>query len=307
MRIVFAGTPQFAVPSLEALLASGHEVVAVYTQPDRPAGRGRRLQASPVKQLAQARRIPVHQPPSLKDPEAVEAFVRLRPDLLVVAAYGLILPGEVLETPSLGAINVHASLLPRWRGAAPIQRAILAGDPETGITIMQMIERLDAGPMLLRKATPIGPRETAGELHDRLARLGGMALTEILPRIAAGTVSPEPQDESRATYAPKITKAEARLDWRRPAWELERAVRAFDPWPVAHCGFGERTLRIWRAEVVDADPGAEPGTVVQARRSLEVACGQGRLRLLEVQLPGGRRMPASAFVNAHSCLGLRLR
>lgn len=307
MRIVFAGTPQFAVPSLKALLASEYEVVAVYTQPDRPAGRGRKLQAGPVKRIAISHKLPVHQPPSLKKPEAIEEFARLKPDLLVVAAYGLILPAEVLEIPSLGAINVHASLLPRWRGAAPIQRAILAGDLQTGVTIMQMVEQLDAGPMLLKKSTPIGPRETAGELHGRLARLGALALTEILPEIIAGTVSPEPQDESQATYASKITKEEARLDWQRSSWELERAVRAFNPWPVAHCRFGDQVLRIWRAEALDNELGAEPGTVVQARRTLEVACREGGLRLLEVQLPGGRRMPAQAFVNAHPCLGLRLQ
>ncbi len=307
MRIVFAGTPQFAVPSLKALLISGHEVVAVYTQPDRPAGRGRKLQASPVKQLALAHRIPVHQPATLRKPEAIEAFARLKPDLLVVAAYGLILPAEVLETPTLGAINVHASLLPRWRGAAPIQRAVLAGDSQTGITIMQMVERLDAGPVLLKKATPIGPRETAGELHDRLAQLGAEALMEVLPAIIAGSVTPEPQDESQASYAPKITKEEAHLDWRRSALELERAVRAFNPWPVAYCHFGNLVLRIWRAQALDVEAGAEPGTVVGARKTLDVACGQGQLRLLEVQLPGGRRIPAQAFVNAHPCLGSRLQ
>ena len=307
MRIVFAGTPAFAVPSLEALLASGHSLVAVYTQPDRPAGRGRRLQPSPVKRLALVHRIPVIQPDTLRDPRAIENFARLRPDLLVVAAYGLILPREILEIPALGAINVHASLLPRWRGAAPIQRAILAGDRETGVTIMQVVEALDAGPMLLKKATPIDPRETAGQLHDRLARLGAEALREVLPALASGRVDPEPQDESRATYAAKITKAEARLDWRRPATELERAVRAYNPWPGAHTGFDGRTLRIWQAEAVDAPAAAEPGTVIEARRTLEVACGEGRLRLLEVQLPGGRRLPARAFLNAHACQGARLQ
>jgi len=307
MRIVFAGTPQFAVPSLEALLAWGQPVVAVYTQPDRPAGRGRKLTASPVKRVALAHRIPVMQPATLRSEEALETFARLKPDLLVVAAYGLILPGELLSIPALGAINVHASLLPRWRGAAPIQRAILAGDEETGVTIMKVVEQLDAGPMLLKKRIPIGPAETAGELHDRLAVLGGEALAEALAKITQGKLTAEPQDENAVTYAAKITRKEALIDWSRPALELERMVRAFNPWPVAYTHFGDVVLKVWRAQRVDLPGEEQPGTIVLAKKRLEVATGEGRLRLLEVQLPGGRHLSSEDFLNAHPCLGMRLQ
>lgn len=306
MRIVFAGTSAFGVPSLRALLASAHQVVAVYTQPDRPAGRAHRLKPSPVKQLALSHGIQVFQPTTLRSAQALEEFARLRPDLLVVAAYGLILPQELLEIPALGAINVHASLLPRWRGAAPIQRAILAGDRETGITIIQVVERLDAGPMLLQQAIPILPGETAGELHDRLAELGARCLLEVLPAIAAGTLEPRAQDESQATYAAKLYKAEAHLDWSQPAWQLALAVRAFHPWPVAFARFGDSVLKIWRAEALEQPVQDPPGTIICARKTLEVATGDGSLRLLEVQLPGGRPMAAQAFLNAHPCQGMRL-
>ncbi len=307
MRIVFAGTPRFAVPSLEVLLGCNQPLVAVYTQPDRPAGRGRKLSASPIKQLALKHRIPVIQPKTLRSEEAIQTLAQLKPDLLVVAAYGLILPAGILSLPSLGVINVHASLLPRWRGAAPIQRAILAGDRETGITIMEVVEKLDAGPMLLKKATPIHPDETAGELHDRLALLGAEALSEVLPKMATGKLVAEPQDEDAATYAAKISKEEARIDWSQTADVLERVVRAFNPWPVAYTQFGDQMLKIWRAEVVDLLPGDSPGTIVQAKKRLEVAAGEGRLRLLEVQLPGGRRLNAQAFLNAHPCHGMQLQ
>ncbi len=301
MRIVFAGTPGFAVPSLETLLASDHQVVAVYTQPDRPAGRGHKLHPSPVKTLALTHQVPVMQPKTLRSEEAIEHFVRLSPDLLVVAAYGLIIPSQILDAPSLGAINVHASLLPRWRGAAPIQRAILAGDKETGVTIMQVVPALDAGPMLLKKTMPISSEDTAGALHDKLAKLGAHALAEVLPLLEAESISPEPQDESQVTYADKIRKEEAHLDWALSAEQLERCVRAFNPWPVAFTRWQDKVLRIWRVEALDRDTAAEPGAVILAKKQLLVATGEGVLRLLEVQLPGGKRMTAEAFLNAHDC------
>lgn len=306
MRIVFAGTPAFAVPSFKALLAADYEVVAVYTQPDRPAGRGQRLKPSPIKELALSYGLRVLQPLTLRTETALEEFSCLQPDLLVVAAYGLIVPKDFLQTPPLGAINVHASLLPRWRGAAPIQRAILAGDEETGVTIMQMVEKLDAGPILLQKVSPILPNETAGELHDRLAQLGSEVLLEALAAIAAGTIEPRLQEESLATYAAKLSREEARLDWMQPAWKLARAVRAFNPWPVAFTYFGDSMLKIWRAEAIERSVAEVPGTIISAKKTLEVATGEGCLRLLEVQLPGGRPITAQAFLNAHPCQGVRL-
>lgn len=307
MKIVFAGTPHFAVPSLEALIASGQQVAAVYTQPDRPAGRGRKLQFSPVKRVALDHRIPVYQPHTLRNnEEELERLASLAPDLLVVAAYGLILPADLLQIPLLGAFNVHASLLPRWRGAAPIQRAILAGDRETGVTIMQVVEKLDAGPMLLKKSTAIGPRETAGELLERVAELGAQALLETLSLLASDSITPEPQDESQVSYAEKVRKEEARLDWTLPAVQLERQVRAFNPWPVAFTQWQGRVLRIWRAELAAESSSAEPGTVVNAKRQLEVATGSGLLRLLELQLPGAKRLSAQDFLNAQDLTGSRL-
>ena len=309
MRVVFAGTPEFSVPPLQTLIDSGHEVAAVYTQPDRPAGRGRRLQASPVKALALEHGLAVEQPASLKPAAALEQLRGYRPDLMVVVAYGLLLPATVLDIPTRGCVNIHASLLPRWRGAAPIQRAILAGDTETGITLMQMDPGLDTGPMLAQASTPITDSDTAAELHDRLAGLGAQLLGEQLEAILAGRVTPEPQDEAGATYAAKLHKSEAELDWRRPAPQLLRQVNAFNPWPVAQTQFGVRTLRIWRAACVE--PRGEhgtPGRVLAAGRDgVDVACGTGVLRLLEVQLPGGRRIPAGDFSHAQTldgvCLG----
>jgi methionyl-tRNA formyltransferase len=306
MRIVFAGTPEFAVPTLRALLAGAHPVVAVYTQPDRPAGRGRRLRASPVKEVALAHDIPVEQPLTLKTPEAQTVLAAYRPDLLVVVAYGLILPQAVLDLPARGCVNVHASLLPRWRGAAPIQRAILAGDRETGVTLMRMEAGLDTGPMLAKAACPIGPSDTAADLHDRLAAMGGDLLAASLEALLAGTLREERQDEALATYAAKLDKAEAELDWRRPAAELLRQVNAFNPWPVAQTGLRDQVLRVWRAERIAGS--GDPGTVVRAGRDgVDVACGEDCLRLLEVQLPGGRRIAAADLANSQAPLvGVRL-
>ncbi len=306
LRVIYAGTPEFAVPPLQALLDQGQEVVAVYTQPDRPAGRGRRLKAGPVKALALEHGLEIRQPATLRDPAAQAGLAALHADLMVVAAYGLLLPAAVLAAPRLGCVNVHASLLPRWRGAAPIQRAILAGDAETGITLMQMDAGLDTGPMILRRACAIAADETGASLHAKLAALGAEALAEALPLIAGGQPPLEPQDEARATYAPKLTKAEARIDWSRPALELERQVRAFDPWPVAHCRLDGRPLRVWAAHA-GPDAGGVPGEVVATGpEGIVVATGAGRLTITRLQPPGKRPMDATAFLNAHPLAGVRL-
>ncbi len=311
MRIVFAGTPEFAVPSLRAVLDRG-EVVAVYTQPDRPAGRGMKLQASPVKALALERGIAVSQPRSLrldgKYPEdAMAARVAIdaaQADVMVVAAYGLILPRAVLDAPRHGCLNVHASLLPRWRGAAPIQRAILADDSMTGVTIMRMEAGLDTGPVMLRSETPIGAHETAGGLEARLADLGASLVVSALDALAEGRAAFEPQDESRATYARKLTKGEARLDWREPAALLARRVRAFQPWPVAEAALDGRQLRIHEAEAVPETAGAAPGTIVRAgAEGIVVAAGSGALVLRRVQQPGRRVVAASDLAGSRGLAG----
>jgi methionyl-tRNA formyltransferase len=308
VRIVYAGTPDFAVPALQALLASSHEVVAVYTQPDRPAGRGRKLKASPVKAVAVAADIPVMQPETLKTAEAQAALAAFEPDLMVVAAYGLLLPVDVLETPRHGCVNIHASLLPRWRGAAPIHRAILAGDAETGITIMQMDAGLDTGDMLLRKAVPIGDRETTAQLHDTLAALGAEALIEVLPAIEASALEPQPQNDAEATYASKLQKAEALVDWRQPAVEIDRKVRAFNPWPVAQTPVAKGMLRIHAAEPEPGVSRGAPGEVVaeDPKRGIAVQTGDGLLWLTRLQLPGGKPLDAATFLNGRSLLGQRL-
>jgi methionyl-tRNA formyltransferase len=300
LKLVFAGTPEFAVPCLAACRASGAEVVAVYTQPDRPAGRGRKLAPSPVKQAALDAGLPVEQPESLKSAEAQARLAAHAPDLMVVVAYGLILPRKVLAIPRLGCWNVHASLLPRWRGAAPIQRAILAGDAETGVDLMRMEAGLDTGPVLLEKRTPIAREDTGGSLHDRLAALGAEALAEGLARTLSGEVlAAVPQPEAGVTYAHKLDKAEAKLDFARPAVELERQVRAFDPWPVAEGEIAGERLRVWAATALDQSHTAAPGTLLAARRDgLDLACGDGVLRVTAVQRAGGRRISAADYLNA---------
>lgn len=306
MKILFAGTPEFAVPTLQMLLDSEHEICAVFTQPDRPAGRGQKNKPSAVKLLAEAHGLSIRQPTTLRLPDAQEELRGFGVDLMVVVAYGLILPLAVLREPRLGCVNVHASLLPRWRGAAPVQRAILAGDRETGVTIMWMEPKLDAGPMLSKAVIPILPLETAGELQDRLAVLGAETLRDTLPAIELGNGIAEIQDETLVTYAEKVDKREALLDWSRPAIELERQVRAFNPWPVAETSYRQTILRVWRAEALDEATTRAPGEMFTCGRALYVAAGRGVLRLLEVQLPGGRRVPAQAFVNAHDIDSVRL-
>jgi len=299
MRIVFAGTPEFAVPSLRAAAARG-EVVGVYTQPDRPAGRGRGLQPSPVKLEAVQRGLPVFQPETLRNEAAREALRALEPDLVVVVAYGLLLPQAVLDIPRHGCWNVHASLLPRWRGAAPIQRAIEAGDAETGVCLMQMEKGLDTGPVLLSRRTPIGAGETAGELHDRLAALGAEVLADGLGLLRAG-IRPVavPQPDQGATYARKLEKAEAKLDWSQPADALARKVRAFQPWPVAEARLDGERVRIHAAEALPLAHDAAPGTVLLARREgIDVACGEGALRVTRLQREGGRPIAVADYLNA---------
>jgi len=300
LRIVFAGTPAFSVPTLRALIDVGQNIRAVYTRPDRPAGRGRKLTASPVKETALAAGLPVFQPPTLRDPGVIQSLHRHGADLMVVVAYGHLLPPPVLELPQLGCVNVHASLLPRWRGAAPIARCLLAGDRKSGVTIMSMEAGLDTGPLYLRRVIPLEEGETGRSLHDKLAVLGAAALLEALPGIADGTSTPELQDDALATYAEKLAKEEAWIDWTRPAVELNRMIRAFDPWPVAQTKLSETTLRLWGSELPDLDAGSEPpGRVVRAGKTgIDVATGNGLLRITRLQPQGKRPMTAAAFLNA---------
>ncbi len=304
MKIAFAGTPEFAVPSLQALIDSEHEVVAVWTQPDRPAGRGKKLTPSPVKLLAESHGIAVYQPASLRGSEAQQQMADLGLDCLVVAAYGLILPQAVLSLPTYGCINVHASILPQWRGAAPIQAAILAGDAETGVTIMQMDVGLDTGDMLLISKIVIGANQTAGELTDRLAQIGASALSDALVDLPALQQQAVKQDDALSSHAGKITKQQAQIDWQDTAEQISRQVRAYNPWPVAYTHLNDERLRLWQAHVVEqASSDATPGTVITSNaEALHVATGEGVLAVTELQMPGKRRQAVTDFLNAHQSL-----
>ncbi|MBJ6136317.1 methionyl-tRNA formyltransferase [Marinobacter litoralis] len=298
MRIVFAGTPDFAAIALKAILAAGHTVVGVYSQPDRPAGRGRKLMPSPVKQVALDADIPVFQPQSLKPEDAQQELAALKPDVIIVAAYGLILPKAVLEIPSHGCLNIHASLLPRWRGAAPIQRAIAAGDAETGITIMQMDVGLDTGDMLLKTVTPINPDDTGGSLHDRLAEMGGNAIVEALAKLKQGSLTGVAQNDDEACYAHKLSKEEGHIDWHNSATDIERLIRAFNPWPGTFTDLGEQRIRLHQAQALEQGSDKAPGTVLRREREgIDIACGTGSLRVTKVQLPGTRALSVNDLIN----------
>jgi len=297
MKIIFAGTPQFAASALAALLKE-HQIIAVLTQPDRPAGRGMQLVTSPVKQLALQHDLPVLQPPTLKTAEVQSEITALDADVVVVAAYGLILPQAVLQLPRYGCLNIHASLLPRWRGAAPIQRAILAGDAETGITIMQMDAGLDTGAMLLRRVCPIAEKDTAQTLHDKLAELGAGSILEALRLLQEQRLTPVKQDDAVATYAAKLLKSEGKIDWRQDARQLERAVRAFNPFPVCHAEFNGAPIKIWQAALQEGTQGEAGKVLAVDKRGITVACGNDALRLEMLQRPGGKAQPAAQFLQA---------
>lgn len=299
LKVIFAGTPEFAAVALDAIIHSRHQVLAVYTQPDRPKGRGLKLQASPVKELALQYQLPLHQPASLKSPDQQSTLAAYQADVMVVAAYGLLLPPAVLAIPRLGCINIHPSLLPRWRGAAPIQRTIFAGDTETGVTIMQMDEGLDTGPILFVTKHPLRGDETSAVLHDELAQTGAKALIETLDLLAANHLKPQPQDHHLSTYAAKITKEEALIDWTQPAIILERQIRAFNPWPISHTSWQNQPLRIHAAKVLNLNHKHAPRTILAASaEGIDVATGVGVLRLLTVQLPGAKAQSVADFYHA---------
>lgn len=301
LNIIFAGTPDFAARHLQALLNSQHNVIGVYTQPDRPAGRGKKLTASPVKELAIANNIPVFQPGSLRKEPAQQELAALNADIMVVVAYGLILPKVVLDTPRLGCINVHGSILPRWRGAAPIQRALWAGDKETGVTIMQMDVGLDTGDMLLKTYLPIEDNDTSASLYEKLAEQGPIALLQALEGLTNGTLTAEKQDEALANYAEKLSKEEARLDWNKSAKQLWQEVRAFNPWPVSYFEHQGNTIKVWQAHVSETISTAAPGTIISAsKRGIEVATADGVLTLLSMQLPGKKPLNVADILNARS-------
>jgi methionyl-tRNA formyltransferase len=297
LNIIFAGTPVFSAITLDALIHAGYAIKAVYTQPDRPAGRGQQLLASPVKELALRYDLPLYQPVSLRDPNEQQQLTAIQADLMIVVAYGLLLPKPVLEAPRLGCINIHASLLPRWRGAAPIQRAILAGDKKTGITIMQMEEGLDTGPMLYSVECQIEDQDTTQTLHDRLAELGTSALLNTLNHLE--TIKPISQNNDLATYAHKISKGEAVLDWCLSAVELNQKIRAFNPWPIAQTSLNDKTIRIWSANVIEVDSSNKPGEIIQSTADgIDVSTGKNVLRILKMQLPGARCLPVADILNA---------
>ena len=306
LRIIFAGTPEFAATALTSLIQAEYEIVAVYTQPDRPAGRGRKLHASAVKEVALHHQIPVLQPQSLKDTETQDTLRKFNADVMIVAAYGLILPQAVLDIPRFGCLNIHASLLPRWRGAAPIQRAIAAGDRESGISIMQMNAGLDTGDILHLVSTSISDDDTGGSLHDRLAQLGAAAILETLKELSCNELKPVKQDDTLATYAHKLDKAEAEINWQQNAQQIELQIRAFNPWPVAFTHFENKVLRIWFAKSLtpasaDASAKYHPGSVVACgKQGIDVACGEGVLRLLTLQPSGSKAMNVAAFLNGHA-------
>ena len=305
LKIIYAGTPEFAVPALEALLQSEHRVVAVYTQPDRPAGRGRKVQASPVKICAQAHRIPVRQPESFDELVECERLAAYRADLMVVAAYGLLLPLQVLELPRLGCINIHASLLPRWRGAAPVQRAIQAGDENTGITIMQMDEGLDTGDILIAESLPIAADWNSAELHDRLKQLGAQLLMEAVNRLDSGQIEATRQDHG-SSYAARLSKQEAEIDWRKDADTLEREIRAFVPWPVSFTHLEGENVRIWQAEVDTSHFPGSPGQIIDHnRKGIFVGCRDSVIQITQLQLAGKTRSSAAQLLNSKNLTGMR--
>lgn len=299
LRIIFAGTPDFAARHLDALLSSEHQVVGVFTQPDRPAGRGKKLMPSPVKVLAESHHIPVFQPASLRPAENQQLVADCQADVMVVVAYGLILPAAVLAIPRMGCINVHGSLLPRWRGAAPIQRALWAGDESTGVTIMQMDAGLDTGDMLHKLSCPILPEDTSASLYEKLADLGPTGLLSTLQQLAEGRTAPEKQDETQVTYAEKLSKEEARLDWSLSAAQLARCVRAFNPWPVSFFVVEDQPVKVWNVSVIEKTAGAAPGTIISAdKHGIQVATAQGILNLETLQPAGKKAMPAQDLLNS---------
>ena len=300
MRIVFIGTGEIGVPALQALLNSEHEVVAVVTQPDKPAGRDQRIEAPPIKKEIAKTKVPILQPARIKDPQAIEEIRRFAPDVIVVAAYGQILPSGVLEIPRLACLNLHASLLPRWRGAAPIQAAIAAGESETGITVMYMAEGLDTGDILLQRTVEIRPNDTGGSLHDRLAQIAPEPLLESLQLLAAGNAPRIPQENACATYAPKLKREHGKIDWSQSAEAIERKIRAYNPWPGAFMRVGLQNLKIFSASVVDSN--GEPGEILLSDKELIVATGKDALSLALVQLEGKRQMSAAEFLRGHSAL-----